>query len=312
MHEILGLPLIFYPIRLAQKVGTGIIVVVGHGREIVEPYLARYQTTRVVQDPPLGTGHAILVARDALKKMPVKNVVILPGDMPLIEYSSLASLIGIFENSDAHIGVLTACLPDPFGYGRIVRDDKNRVKAIIEHNDATDEQKKINEINTGVYVIDKEFLLRSVEGLSPDNAKQEFYLTDIVRMADSAVSFATPDFNEAHGINSRLQLNQAAAIMQQRINTSFMDEGVTFIDPESTWISPLARVGNDVEIWPQVHIMGNSIIGSQVRIMPNTWINNSDIGIGSTIGHYSLIENSAIAPDTDLPAYSNIRGKAQG
>lgn len=312
MHEILGLPLIFYPIRLAQKVGTGIIVVVGHGREIVEPYLARYQTTRVVQDPPLGTGHAILVARDALKKMPVKNVVILPGDMPLIEYSSLASLIGIFENSDAHIGVLTACLPDPFGYGRIVRDDKNRVKAIVEHNDATDEQKKINEINTGVYVIDKEFLLRSVEGLSPDNAKQEFYLTDIVRMADSAVSFATPDFNEAHGINSRLQLNQAAAIMQQRINTSFMDEGVTFIDPESTWISPLARVGNDVEIWPQVHIMGNSIIGSQVRIMPNTWINNSDIGIGSTIGHYSLIENSAIAPDTDLPAYSNIRGKAQG
>jgi bifunctional UDP-N-acetylglucosamine pyrophosphorylase/glucosamine-1-phosphate N-acetyltransferase len=312
MHEILGLPLIFYPIRLARKIGSGIIVVVGHGREIVEPYLSRYQTTRVVQDPPLGTGHAILVAREVLKGMPVKNVVILPGDMPLIEYSSLASLIEIFESSDARIGVLTACLPDPFGYGRIIRDGENRVKAIVEHNDATDEQKKIREINTGVYVIDKEFLLRSVDGLSPDNAKQEFYLTDIVRMADSAVSFVTPDFNEAHGINSRLQLSQAAAIMQQRINRSFMDEGVTLIDPESTWISPLARVGNDVEIWPHVHIMGESIIGSQVRIMPNVWISGSDIGTGSIIGHYSLIENSVIAPDTDLPAYSSIRGKTQG
>lgn len=312
MHEILGLPLISYPIHLAQKVGTRIIVVVGHGREVVEPYLTRYQTTLVVQDPPLGTGHAILVARDAIKEMAVNNVVILPGDMPLIEYSSLASLIEVYEHSDARIGVLTACLPDPFGYGRIIRDDDNRVKAIVEHNDATDDQKKIREINTGVYVIDKEFLLSTVGGLSPDNAKQEFYLTDIVRMADSAVSFTAPDFNEAHGINSRLQLNQAAAIMQQRINRSFMDEGVTFIDPESVWISPLARIGNDVEIWPHVHIMGNSVIGHRVRIMPSTWIDNSNIGTGSIIGHYSLIENSVIDPDTDLPAYSNIRGKTQG
>lgn len=312
MHEILGLPLIFYPIRLAQKVGPDIITVTGHGREIVGPYLAQFGATQVVQDPPLGTGHAVLVARETLKEMPVKNVVILPGDMPLIEYSSIASLIEAYQQSGALVGVLTACLPDPFGYGRVIRNDKNRVKAIVEHNDATDEQRKIGEVNTGVYVVDKDFLLNSVGGLSPDNTKQEFYLTDIVRMTDSVASFQAPDFNEAHGINSRLQLSQAATIMQQRINRSFMDEGVTFIHPESTWISPLARIGHDVEIWPHVHILGESVIDSQVRIMPNAWINGSHIGAGSTIGHYSLIENSAIAPDTNLPAYSNIQGKTQG
>lgn len=308
MHEILGCPLIFYPINLAQKIGSSIIGVIGHGREIVGPYLDQYSVTKVVQDPPLGTGHAILMTHDALKETPAKDVIIIPGDMPLIEYSSIASLIEIYRKSGTPIGVLTACLPDPFGYGRIIRDEKNNVRAIVEHNDATDEQRKINEINTGVYIIDKAFLLDAVSRLSPDNAKQELYLTDIVQMADFASSFIAPDFNEAHGINSRMQLSQAAAIMQQRINRSFMDEGVTLIDPGSVWISPLATIGTDVEIWPHTHIMGRSTVDSLVRIMPNTWISNSHIGTRSFIGHYNLIEDAQITPDTTLPPYSRIQG----
>ncbi len=308
MHEILGFPLIFYPISLAKKIGSSIIGVIGHGREIVGPYLDQFSITKVVQDPPLGTGHAVLMARDALEKMPVKDVIIIPGDMPLIEYSSIASLIEVYCASGAPIGVLTACLPDPFGYGRIIRDEKNNVCGIVEHNDATDVQKKIQEINTGVYIIDKTFLLDSVSRLTPNNAKGELYLTDIVQMADFASSFIAPDFNEAHGINSRAQLCQAGAIMQQRINRAFMDEGVTLIDPGSVWISPLATIGTDVEIWPHTHIMGNSAIDSDVKIMPNTWINDSRIGTRSFIGHYSLIEESEIAPDTTLPPYSRIQG----
>ncbi len=307
MHEILGLPLIFYPINLAMKFSSGIICVVGHGREAVGPYLEQYPVSQVVQDPPLGTGHAVMVARDILRDAPVKDAIIIPGDMPLIQQSSLASLIEVYQKSGAPIGILTAELPDPFGYGRIIRDDKGLVKAIVEHNDATEEQKEIKEINTGVYIIDKDFLLNAVARLTPDNAKGEYYLTDIVRMADHAASFIAPDFNEAHGINSRSQLAHAATIMQRRINNAFMDEGVTLIDPSSAWISPLADMGQDVEIWPNVQILGKSSIGSSVKIMPNTWIMNSSIGDGITIGNSCIIENMSISPCTEIPPFSRIR-----
>jgi bifunctional UDP-N-acetylglucosamine pyrophosphorylase/glucosamine-1-phosphate N-acetyltransferase len=311
MHEILGLPLIYYPVHLASQLGAAAICVVGHGREIVGSYLEQFSVVQVVQDPPLGTGHAVLMARDALENIDAENVVILPGDMPLVERSSLSSLIEVYRASDSPIGVLTARVPDPSGYGRIVRDWQNRVAAIVEHNDADEGLRKIDEINTGVYIIDKSFLLSAVDRLSPDNAKHEFYLTDIVRMASHAASYQVPDYREAHGINSRLQLSEAAMIMQQRINRTFMEEGVTLVDPGSVWISPLARVGQDVEIWPHVHIMGECTIDSRVRIMPNTWIRNSCIGTRSIIRHGSMIENTKIPPDTDLPANSVIDGSLQ-
>ncbi len=312
LHEILGLPLIHYPVSLAAKLGTETICVVGHGREAVGAYLERFPVRQVVQDPPLGTGHAVLMARRALEETDAEDVVILPGDMPLVEYSSLASLMEVYRASHAPIGVLTARMPDPTGYGRIVRDWENRMIAIVEHHDADERQRMIDEINTGVYVIDKSFLLRAVEGLSPDNAKQEFYLTDVVRMAKFAASYQVPDYREAHGINSRAQLGEAAQVMQHRVNRAFMDEGVTVMDPSSTWISPLARIGKDVEIWPNVHILGECRVDSQVRIMPNTWIRNSCIGTRSIIGNGSMIEDATISPDSDLPAHSVIDGSHIG
>ena len=312
MHEILGLPLIYYPVSLALKLGTQTICVVGHGREAVGPYLEQFPVVQVVQDPPLGTGHAVLMARESLEGIDARDVIVLPGDMPLVEYSSLNSLIDAYRASDSPIGVLTARMPDPTGYGRIVRDWGNRVVAIVEHNDADETQRMIDEINTGVYVINKSFLLDAVEGLSPDNAKQEFYLTDIVRAAGLAASFQVPDYREAHGINSRYQLGEAAMIMQQRINRIFMEEGVTIVDPKSVWISPLARIGRDVEIWPNVHIMGECTIDAQVRIMPNTWIRNSCIGTRSIIRNGSMIENATIPPEADLPAHSAIDGSLHG
>lgn len=312
MHEILGLPLIFYSLSLASKLGSSVIGVIGHGREVVGHYLDSFSVTKVVQEPQLGTGHAILMTRDELTKTSAQDVIILPGDMPLVELSSLRSLIEVYRASRSPIGILTASLPDPFGYGRIIRDWKNRVTAIVEHNDATDEQKNIHEINTGVYIINKEFLLNAVGRISSDNAKQELYLTDIVRMADHAASYQAPDYNEAHGINSRVQLSHAAGIMQLRVNRAFMDGGATLIDPASTWISPLARIGTDVEIWPHVHILGESVLDSDVKIMPNTWIRNSRIGTRSTIGNNCLIEDTTVAPDTDLPACSHLQGTMPG
>jgi bifunctional UDP-N-acetylglucosamine pyrophosphorylase / glucosamine-1-phosphate N-acetyltransferase len=307
MHEILGLPLIFYPISLARKLDSSIIAVVGHGREAVGPYLSRFPIIQVVQDPPMGTGHAVMVTRDALKGLPATEVIILPGDMPLIQYSSLCFLMEIFRSSKLPLGILTAVLPDAFGYGRMVRDASGEVCAIVEHNDATEEQRKINEINTGVFIINKEFLLDAVDRLTPNNAKGEYYITDIVGMAGRAASFVAPDFNEAHGINSRSQLAHAASLMQMRINESHMEEGVTLIDPKNVWISPLASIASDVEIWPGVQILGKTTIDSGVKIMPNTWIDNAHIGTRCTVGNNSLLENTSIEKDTHIPAYSRIQ-----
>lgn len=306
LHEILGYPLVYYSLTLVRDITKGIIAVVGHGRNKVIPYLDAFHVNVVVQEPQLGTGHAILMAKKALLEAHAGHVLILPGDMPLIRMESMAGLLDAYHASGADMGILTARLADPSGYGRIVRDKKGNVKGIVEHNDATEKQKKIEEINTGVYVINKKFLLSSVEKISPDNNKGEFYLTDVVAMADKVVSFMVMDPDEAYGINSRGQLAIAQTRMQQRINNTLMESGVTLVDPATTWISPAARVGHDVEIWPNVHIMGKSRIGYGVKIMPNTWIKDSAVGKKTIIGMGSMIEDSTIEADGVIVPYSRM------
>jgi len=307
MHEILGMPLIYYSIRLAREISSTIIGVVGHGREVVGPYMDTFSIKQVIQDPPLGTGHAILQTKPVLETVDAAEVIILPGDMPLINPVSLARLIETFHNSRSPIGILTAELPEPFGYGRIVRDGNSQVSAIVEEIEASEEQKKIREINTGVYIIDKEFLLEAVGKLSPDNTKGEFYLTDIVAMSEYAASYTVEDYNEAHGINSRTQLAHASSLMQRRINEGIMDTGVTMIDPQTTWISPTAEIEPDVEIWPNVHILGTSTIETQTRIMPGVWIRDSRLGKGSIAGHSCIIEETEVKAGSTLKPFTCLR-----
>ena len=293
LHEILGLPLIYYPITLAEAFSNVVAVVVGHGREQVEERLLPFQVRTVVQDPPLGTGHAVLQARDILCECPFENVIVLPGDMPLVDKASLKGLIDLQTSSHAALGVLTATLDDPTGYGRILRDQDGRVRAIVEHSEASQEERSIREINTGVYVIRRDFLLEAASRLAPDNTKGEFYLTDIVAMAPDAVGFPMADAEGAHGINSQAQLAWAAGIMQQRINRAHMDEGLTLIDPHTTWISPLTRLGRDVTVWPNVHILGESVVGDHVTILPNTWIRDACIASGRSVPPGSIIEGKS-------------------
>jgi len=290
LHEI------WYPLAIARHFGEDVIVVIGHGREEVGAYLDRSRCTLVVQDPPLGTGHAVLETRAALQRTNASDILIIPGDMPLIDKVSVDGLIQEYQATNATMGILTARLDNPAGYGRIVRDKQGRIKAIVEENDAKPGQKKIGEVNTAVYVVKKDFLLEAVTKLTPNNAKGELYLTDIVKMAGSVVSAQALDPHEGDGINSRDQLAAAAAAMQQRINSAHMRAGVTLFDPKSTFIGPQVTIERDVEIWPGVHILGKSAIKGRVRIMPGAWIKDSSIGSQSSIGQHCIIEGAHISP----------------
>lgn len=303
LHEILGYPLLYYPLVLVKEMSMNTIVVVGHGRDQVQGYLRPFPVATVIQEPQLGTGHAILLARPAIEAADAEHIIIVPGDMPLIRKESIQGLTENHLSARSDVAVLTARIADPHGYGRIVRDETGRVRRIVEESDADPGQKRIDEVNTGVYIIRKKFLLDAVERLCPDNAKGEFYLTDVIAMADNAESYLVLDPDEAHGINSRVQLSFAQDRMQQRINKAHMEAGITFMDPKTTWVSPEAEIGQDVEIWPNVHIMGRCRIGSGALIRPNVWIRNCDLGASSTIGMGSILENSSVAEGETIEPY---------
>ncbi|HEY9160806.1 MAG TPA: NTP transferase domain-containing protein [Desulfomonilia bacterium] len=294
MHEILGHPLVWYPVTIGLSIGPDMIGVIGHGREQVGPYLSSMGIRTAVQDPPLGTGHAVLVARELLVQLNCDDIIIIPGDMPLIRKESVERLIGIYKSSGAEMGILTARLNQPFGYGRIIRDSSGYVTGIVEEIDADDATKAIDEVNTSVYIVNRNFLIDSVGRIRNDNAKGEYYLTDIVKMAARVVGAETMDADEANGINSRDQLAYAGSVMQERINLGHMKEGVSIVAPESTWISPESVIGRDVEIWPNVHIMGKSVIGDNTVIMPGAWVKDSNLGAGCRIGNCAHIEGAAI------------------
>jgi bifunctional UDP-N-acetylglucosamine pyrophosphorylase / glucosamine-1-phosphate N-acetyltransferase len=306
LHEILGYPLLYYPLALVKNISMNTIVVVGHGRELVSEYLRAFPVTTVIQEPQLGTGHAIILSRSAIEATDAEHLIILPGDMPLIRKESIEGLTEHHLSAHSDVTVLTAKIADPHGYGRIVRDNTGRVRRIVEESEADQEQKRIDEVNTGVYIIRKSFLLDAVERLCPDNAKGEFYLTDVIAMADNAESYLVMDPDEAHGINSRVQLSFAQDRMQQRINRIHMEAGITFMDPKTTWISPEAEIEPDVEIWPNVHIMGRCRIGTGTVIRPNAWIRDCILGPSSIVGIGSILDNSTIGQGVVIDPYAKI------
>jgi bifunctional UDP-N-acetylglucosamine pyrophosphorylase/glucosamine-1-phosphate N-acetyltransferase len=205
------------------------------------------------------------------------------------------------------MGILTARLNEPFGYGRIVRNASGYVTGIIEEIDATQDIKAIDEVNTSVYIVNRKFLIDAVGRIKNDNAKGEYYLTDIVKMAEGVIGAETMELDEANGINSRDQLAYAAGVMQDRINLRHMREGVSIIAPKSTWISPESEIGRDVEIWPNVHIMGKSIIGDDTVIMPGAWVKDSILGAGCSIGHCSHIEGTAVPGGSVIESFRRLK-----
>lgn len=292
-HEILGKPLVRWVVDAANAAGaTRVVSVVGHAREQVIP-LVEADTHLVVQTEQNGTAGAVAVCADALADFD-GSLVVLSGDCPLITSETIARLVEVREQNDAAVVVLTMELDNPFGYGRIVRDEAGAVARIVEQKDATPEEAAICECNSGFYCFDARALFDALKQVSNDNAQGEFYLTDVLEICRNAgrpvLALACDDAAECLGVNSRIQLAEATKLLQRRINGAHMAAGVTMTDPDQVWIGPDVVLGQDVELLPQTFLMGQTRVGEDSVIGPNTRLTDTVVGRGCTVDETVAVE----------------------
>ena len=281
LHKVGGKPMVEHVLQAAEASGARKkIVVVGFGSEKVTEFLGK-RAEIVLQKEQLGTGHAVLQAEPLLQEF-VGTILILCGDTPLLEGQELKSFYEEHKASGAAASVLTACTHNPTGYGRILREDNNNVMGIVEEKDASDEQKAICEINTGIYCVEAPLLFEILHTLSCDNAQGEYYLTDILlklrEKGQKICGIVTKDFPMIMGINSRRQLAEAESIMRGRILDKLMDNGVTIMDPASTFIEATVEIGADTIIYPFTWLEGQTNIGEGAIIGPQVRLTNVEVG----------------------------------
>jgi bifunctional UDP-N-acetylglucosamine pyrophosphorylase/glucosamine-1-phosphate N-acetyltransferase len=311
LHEIAGLSLIEHVIRIAETLApSSTVVIVGYGADQVEGALKkRPGLSFALQEPQLGTGHALLQAESVLRSRD-GTLVLLSGDVPLLRPATLERLVRHHHNRGAAATVLTARVADPAGYGRIVRTGE-AISAIVEHRDATDEQRRINEINSGIYAFDLGPLFEAVRRIRSGNAQNEYYLPDVVRMYRErglpVETVVLDDATEILGVNSRQELAELAGIMKTRRTEELMAAGVTIIDPATTWIGPDVTVGADTVIHPGVHLEGRTAIGANVVIQPNVRIVDSTVADGVKINSFCLIVESQIGPGASVGPFAHLR-----
>lgn len=286
VHEVLGKPLVRWVVDAAHEAGADRLVsVVGHMREQVIP-LVEQDTAVVVQEKQRGTADAVASCAEALADFK-GSLVVLSGDCPLITSDTIASLVKMREEHDAAVVVLTMKLDNPFGYGRIIRDEDGQVERIVEQKDAKPEEAAVDECNSGFYCFDAEALFDALTQVDSNNAQGEFYLTDVLAICREAgravLALQAADNDECLGVNSRVQLAEATKIMQKRINMRHLAAGVTMMDPDTVWIGPDVEIAQDVELLPQVMLMGKTSIGEDSVIGPNTRLTNTKVGCSCVI-----------------------------
>lgn len=286
MHSLAGKTLIEHVLDTVNQVGIERkLVIVGHGREIIEASIQE-RAELVVQREQFGTGHAIMQAIPYLEG--VETVLILSGDQPLLKSETLHALIELHEAQGSSATVLTAYMDQPFGYGRIIKNSENLVK-IVEEKDATLEERLIREINTGTYCFKGSALKEALTKITPQNAQGEYYLTEVfdvfLKQGEKMLTYCTADNHEALGINSRSQLAEAGAIFRERILEQWMAEGVTIVDPSSTFIDTEVELAQDVTILPFTCLMGKTRVEEDAVIGPQTSLENCIVGRGSEVIH---------------------------
>lgn len=309
LHPVCGKPMVEHVVNHVQSVGVNrIVTIVGHGAEMVREHLGD-NSEYALQEEQLGTAHAVEQAKSILGDLQGTTIVVC-GDTPLIRPETMAALLTYHQDNKAKATILTAVAEDPTGYGRVLRDASGQVSQIVEQKDATEEQKLVTEINTGTYCFDNAALFEALSQVDNNNAQGEYYLPDVIEILQKqneiVTAYVTPDFTETLGVNDRFALSQAELLMRARINERHMRNGVTIIDPASTYISADATIGSDTILQPGTMIEGQSAIGEDCIIGPNSQIVNSTIGDGTKV-HSSVVLDSAVAEHTAIGPFAHIR-----
>jgi bifunctional UDP-N-acetylglucosamine pyrophosphorylase/glucosamine-1-phosphate N-acetyltransferase len=309
LHHLCGRPLVAYPLRIARTLADRIVLVVGPNAEEVVAVAGQGVRT-VEQRERLGTGHALLQARAACGGGPV---LVLPGDAPLLTVETVERLVSHHAASGAAATLLTAIVDHPAGYGRVLRQ-RGRVARIVEERDATDDQKRIAEINTGVYVFDAGKLWPALAQVRPDNDQGEYYLTDVVgiltRGGGRVEALTTADATEALGVNDRRQLAAVAAIQRRRVLDRLMESGVTVVDPASTYVDDTVTIGPDTVIEPHVVIEGETEIGGECTIGAGSCIRRSRLGDRVTLRPYCVLTEATVQDGAELGPFCHLRPRA--
>ena len=323
LHHLGGRPLIAHVCQTATALEPRrIYVVVGHQADAVadavRQELGADQATLIEQVEQRGTGDAVMAAREALSEAG-STLLILSGDVPLVRAETLAALVHqhrTYRGRGAACTVLSVRLEDPSGYGRIIRDADGRFKKIVEHKDASSEEKAISEINAGIYCFDTQVLFPALTRVEPANAQGEYYVTDVPGLlrADGAVVtvYLHTDAREVSGINTRVDLAEFERLIRLRtLRRLMLESGVTFIDPQRCYVSPDSQIGRDCVIYPDVHIEAGTIIGDGCEIRAGARITNSRIGSGVIIKDHCLIIDSEISDKCAVGPFAHLRMNAK-
>jgi bifunctional UDP-N-acetylglucosamine pyrophosphorylase/glucosamine-1-phosphate N-acetyltransferase len=334
LHSVAGRSLLGHVLHAVNHLQpTELRIVVGSGREAVEAHIAEIspKATTVFQEHRGGTGHAAQLALAG--KSPKGTVLVLAGDTPLLSGDSLARFVEAHTSGKFAASVLTAEHPEPTGYGRIIRDDSDELLRIVEEKDATDDEKFIYEINSGVYAFDGEKLAASIGKLTTANAQGELYLTDVIEILKSAgesiAAIMIDDFTETLGVNDRVQLAESAAMLRDRINDQWMRAGVTIIDPTTTWIDSTVELSNDVTLHPGTALLGSTKVATGAVIGPRTTLadcvvkegaqvlesiaTQTVIGEGATVGPFTYLRaGTQLGDETKAGAFVEMKNAVVG
>ncbi len=316
LHPVCGRSMIGHVLRVAQAVQPGhLVTVVGVGREQVGPHALEQapETLLAVQESQDGTGHAVRVGLEALREAAGTTdgtVVVMYGDTPLLQGDTIEALVADHDAEGRAVTVLTGEVADPFGYGRVLRDEAGAVTGIVEQKEATEEQAAVREINSGVYAFDGAFLAEALTRVTNDNAKGEYYLTDVVAIAVAerrpVGAHLIEDVRQTEGANDRAQLADLAAELNRRILRRWMRDGVTILDPATTWVDADVVLAPDVTLLPGVQLHGATVVAEDAVIGPDCTLKDTEVGQGAKVVR-THAELAVIGPGASVGPFSYLR-----
>ncbi|MGI9534149.1 MAG: bifunctional UDP-N-acetylglucosamine diphosphorylase/glucosamine-1-phosphate N-acetyltransferase GlmU [Thermodesulfobacteriota bacterium] len=316
IHPILNKPMISYVLDAVNPLKPEkTYIIVGYRKEMIGSIVdgCNLDVEYILQNRQLGTGHAISRAETKLKSYR-GDILIINGDSPAITSKELKKFVSKHKRNRSILSLMTSKVENPYGYGRIVRDSNNKIQSIIEEKDATVKQRKINVVNSGIYCVKSKFLWETLRKLKTNNKQKEYYLPDIVKFANTngikVLNHNVTDPNEILGVNDKAELSELESYIKTRVHKKLYMDGITVVDPTSTFISPDVKIGSDTVINPNTYLYGDTKIGKSCLIGPNVYIDNSVIGKNVEIRFSSFLNGCTIENNVTVGPFSHLRPEA--